>query len=104
MIVDDERNALEVVQKLAQQSGMLQVELATTDPLAALDFVNQQRVDLAFLDIHMPGMRGTEMAKLLRGRCKVIFVTGHSDFVSDAYELEVVDYLLKPIALPCPVL
>lgn len=99
IIVDDERNALQVLQALAQQSGLLQVLLATTKPQQALEFVAQNTVQLALLDINMPGITGLELAKALQGRCKVIFTTGHSKFVTDAFELQVVDYLLKPIAL-----
>jgi two-component system, LytTR family, response regulator len=99
IIVDDERNALQVLQALAQQSGLLQVVLATTKPQQALEFVAHNPVQLALLDINMPGITGLELAKALQGRCKVIFTTGHSQFVTDAYELQVMDYLLKPIAL-----
>lgn len=99
IIVDDERNALQVLQALAQQSGLLQVVLATTKPQQALEFVANNPVQLALLDINMPGINGLELAKALQGRCKVIFTTGHSKFVTDAFDLQVVDYLLKPIAL-----
>jgi two-component system, LytTR family, response regulator len=99
MIVDDEINAVEVLKLLVQQSGLLQLAHATTQPLDALDFVNKNPVDIAFLDINMPGMNGLELARALRGKCKVVFTTAYSEFVSDAFDLEVVDYLLKPIPL-----
>lgn len=99
IIVDDEHNALQVLQTLAQQSGLLQVMLATTQPQQALEFLAHNTVQLALLDISMPGINGLELAKALQGRCKVIFTTGHSKFVTDAFDLQVIDYLLKPIAL-----
>lgn len=97
IIVDDEQNALDVLQALIQQSGLLQVVHATTEPLEVLQLINKQPIDLAFLDIEMPGLNGIEIAKALQGKCKVIFTTAYAEFVSDAYELNVVDYLLKPI-------
>jgi two-component system, LytTR family, response regulator len=100
IIVDDERNAIKVLQQHIQSLGMLHLAYATTNPFEALEIINQQAIDLAFLDIQMPGMNGLDLARALQGECKVIFITGYSEFVSEAYDLEdrVVDYLLKPIA------
>lgn len=102
VIVDDERNAVDVLKRYVLASGLLHLAYTTTNPLDALQFINTQPVDLAFLDIDMPVMNGLELAKAIRGRCKVIFTTAYSEFVSDAFDLDmdVVDYLLKPIPLP----
>jgi two-component system, LytTR family, response regulator len=100
IIVDDEQNAVDVLKLMVQQSGLLQLVCATTKPQEALDFINQQSADIAFLDIHMPGFNGLDLARALKGKCEVVFITGHSQFVTEAYELEVADYLLKPIPLP----
>jgi two-component system, LytTR family, response regulator len=102
IIVDDEPKAIKLLASYVHAHGGLQLINSTTQPLEALQTIQQQAIDLAFLDINMPGITGLELAKALRGQCKVIFTTGYSQFVSDALDLdvEVVDYLLKPIALP----
>lgn len=102
IIIDDEPKAVKLLASYVQAHGGLQLVHSSTQPLEALQTFHQQAFDLAFLDINMPGISGLELAKALRGKCKVIFTTGYSQFVSDALDLgvEVVDYLLKPIALP----
>jgi two-component system, LytTR family, response regulator len=103
IIVDDEPNAIKVLKThVAASGGMLNLLHATTSPAEALAFVNQHPVQLAFLDIEMPRMNGVELAKALQGKCKVVFTTGHTAAVSDAFDLQgvVVDYLLKPIDFP----
>lgn len=100
IIVDDEQGAIELLKLHISEIDYLQVVLATTKPMEAISYINTQPVHLAFLDIQMPGMTGLELAKILQGKCKIIFTTGYSEFVSDAFDLEVVDYLLKPISLP----
>jgi two-component system, LytTR family, response regulator len=102
IIVDDEQSAINVLKRHIQTLGMLHLAYTTTNPFEALQVMNQQPVDLAFLDIQMPGMSGLDLARALPVGCKVIFITGYSEFVSEAYDLEgrVVDYLLKPIAPP----
>jgi two-component system, LytTR family, response regulator len=102
VIVDDEQNAVEVLKRYVLASGLLHLAYTTTSALDALQFINTQPVDLVFLDIDMPEMNGLELAKAIRGRCKVVFTTAHSEFVSDAFDLDadVVDYLLKPVPLP----
>jgi two-component system, LytTR family, response regulator len=100
IIVDDEQNAIDLLQRYVAESGLLHLVYATTKPLEALRIINEQPIDLAFLDIDMPDMTGVQLAKAIHGQCRVIFTTAHSEFVSDSYELEVLDYLLKPIPLP----
>lgn len=100
IIVDDEQSAIEVLKKHVAASGLLQLVHTTTEPLDALRVINEQPIDIAFLDIMMPGITGLELAAAIRGKCKVIFTTAYSEFALDAYELDVVDYLLKPVPLP----
>jgi two-component system, LytTR family, response regulator len=102
IIVDDEESAIQVLKLHIQAIDCLQLVYATTKPLEAISFINTQPVQLALLDIQMPNMTGLELAKIIQGKCKVIFTTGYSEFVSEAFDLDVdvVDYLLKPISLP----
>jgi two-component system, LytTR family, response regulator len=99
IVVDDEQSAIDVLKIHIRQIDYLNLLFTTTKPLEAITFINTEPVQLVFLDIQMPGMTGLELAKTIQGKCKVIFTTGHSEFVSEAFDLEVVDYLLKPISL-----
>ena len=72
----------------------------TTNPIEALQIVATQQIDLVFLDIHMPELSGIDFIKAINGKSKVILTTAYSEFALEGYELDVVDYLLKPIRLP----
>lgn len=100
LIVDDEWDALDVMTHYVQQTPILHLVKATTNPLEALQIVATQKVDLLFLDIQMPQLSGLDLAKAIAGRARVILTTAYSEFAVDAYDLEVIDYLLKPIPFP----
>jgi DNA-binding LytR/AlgR family response regulator len=82
------------------QTPYLKLEGTTTNPLEALQMVNTHKVDLVFLDVQMPELSGIDFIKALQGKVKVILTTAYSEFALESYELDVVDYLLKPIRLP----
>ncbi|GAA0555628.1 LytR/AlgR family response regulator transcription factor [Chitinophaga japonensis] len=100
LVVDDEQHAVDVLTHHISQTPFLQLVKSTTNPIEALQIVNVQKVDLVFLDIQMPEMSGLDFAKTIQGKCKVILTTAYSEFAAEGFELEVVDYLLKPISLP----
>ncbi|HEY1111992.1 MAG TPA: LytTR family DNA-binding domain-containing protein [Chitinophagaceae bacterium] len=100
IIVDDEQHAIDILVHYIGQTPQLQLVGATTNPLEALKMVADQKVDLVFLDIQMPELSGIDFIKALGGRSKVILTTAYSEFALEGYELDVVDYLLKPIRLP----
>ncbi|MBC3542120.1 LytR/AlgR family response regulator transcription factor [Rufibacter sediminis] len=100
LIVDDEEHAQEVIKHHLKQVPALQLVGATTNPLEALQIINSQPIDLVFLDIQMPELSGLDVVRAIRGRCKVIMTTAYSEFAAEGFDLEVVDYLLKPISLP----
>lgn len=100
LIVDDEYDALDVLAHYVQQTPMLQLVKAITNPLEALQIVATQKIDLLFLDIQMPQLSGIDVIKAIDNRTKVILTTAYSEFAVEAYNLEVVDYLLKPIPFP----
>ena len=82
------------------QISSLEIVASFTNPLQALQFLNERSVDLLFLDIQMPEISGIDLVRAIRGRSKVILTTAYSEFVSDGFELEVTDYLLKPVSFP----
>jgi DNA-binding LytR/AlgR family response regulator len=100
LIVDDEFDALDVMEHYVKQTPVLQLVKATTNPLEALQIIATQKIDLVFLDIQMPQLSGMDLAKALGGNTKVILTTAYSEFAVEAYNLEVVDYLLKPVSFP----
>lgn len=97
ILVDDEPLPLELLAAYAEKCPLLQLVGAFNNPLEALAVIGQQNIDLVFLDIQMPEITGVQFIQLIPEKCKVIFTTAYSNFALQGYELEVVDYLLKPI-------
>ena len=100
IVVDDEQHAIDILMHYIKQTPHLNAVACTTNPIEALQLVATQDIDLIFLDIHMPELSGIEFIKALNGKSKVILTTAYSEFALEGYELDVVDYLLKPIRLP----
>jgi len=100
IIVDDEQHAIDILVHYVNQTPHLHLLSTTTNPIEALQVVATQKVDLVFLDIQMPELSGIDFIKAIQGKAKVILTTAYSDFALESYELDVVDYLLKPIRLP----
>lgn len=95
-ILDDEQHAIDSLTKYVLKTPFLQLAGSATNGLEALPQLEQQRIDLLFLDIHMPAISGLELLKLID--VKVILTTAYSEYAFEGYEYDVVDYLLKPIA------
>lgn len=100
LIVDDEQHAIDILVHYVAQTPHLNLVGTTTNPIEALQLVTTQNADLVFLDIQMPELSGIDFIKALNGKAKVILTTAYSEFALESYELDVVDYLLKPIRLP----
>ena len=100
ILVDDEQHALDILTHYVGQTPMLNLVAATTNPLEALQVVATQKLDLVFLDIQMPELSGIDFIKAINGKVRVILTTAYSEFALEGYDLDVVDYLLKPIRLP----
>ena len=101
MIVDDEPLAIERMQVLCAELGQLQVVGTASDGDAAVRLADKLKPDLLLLDMTMPGLDGLGVARALARRDNppaVIFVTAHEDFAVEAFDLEAVDYVLKPVA------
>ncbi|MBW4890977.1 LytTR family DNA-binding domain-containing protein [Mucilaginibacter sp. HMF5004] len=98
LIVDDEPHAIEVVENHLQKFSQFEVVGKCRDAMQAFQLLQQKNIDLMFLDIKMPGMLGTDFLKNLKNPPKVIFTTAYSEYAIDGFELNAVDYLLKPIS------
>ncbi|MFD2513368.1 LytR/AlgR family response regulator transcription factor [Pontibacter locisalis] len=96
--MDDEPPAIKILKKYIDSVPQLDISGSCKNAFEALDLLTKERIDLIFLDIHMPKLIGTEMLKTLPHPPKVIFTTAYKDFAIEAFELDAVDYLLKPIS------
>lgn len=97
LIVDDEPMARDVIRRYIEKVPVLHVAGECGNAIDAMMFLHNEKVDLIFLDILMPHLTGTEFVKSLRNIPKVIFTTAHKEYALEGFELNVVDYLLKPI-------
>ncbi|GAA4445332.1 LytTR family DNA-binding domain-containing protein [Ravibacter arvi] len=97
LIVDDEQHAIDLLKLHIDKIPLLHVKWSTTSPLEAFQYVQKHRIDLLFLDIHMPELDGMQFLKLLGGKVPVILTTAYSEYALEGYEFSVVDYLLKPV-------
>ena len=100
IIIDDERHAIDVLEHYVRQIPDLQLLASFTNPLEALQFLNKTSADLLFLDIQMPEISGIDLIRAIPNRTKIILTTAYSEFVTEGFELEVADYLLKPVPFP----
>ena len=98
IIVDDKPLAIDILKDYTGKVSFLELLYTTQNPLDALDFVRNNTVDLVFLDIQMPELSGIQFLKILNGACKVILTTAYTEYALDGYELDVIDYLLKPVS------
>lgn len=97
LIVEDEPLAAEVLQDYVKQIPYLKLAGVCTDALFALEFLQKEKVDLLFLDIHLPRLKGLDFLRTLKNPPKVILTTAYHEYALEGYELNVIDYLLKPI-------
>jgi len=96
-VVDDERLAVQRLTRLLESSGRVEVVGGATDPVDALTFLREHLVDVVFLDIQMPGLTGFELLERLDRDVPVIFTTAYDRYAINAFEVNSIDYLLKPI-------
>jgi DNA-binding LytR/AlgR family response regulator len=96
-VVDDEPLALQLIADYVQRTPFLQLVAQTSDPMAAIDLVQQGQAELLFLDIQMPELSGLQLMKIVGHKCRAILTTAYPDYALDGYTFDVIDYLLKPV-------
>lgn len=96
LIVDDEELARRLVRSYCERLPGLTVAAEAAQPVAALSALREHNIDLVFLDIEMPGMTGLDLIRSLRRPPAFILTTAYSEYALEGFELDVVDYLLKP--------
>jgi DNA-binding LytR/AlgR family response regulator len=97
--IDDEPMALEVIKAHSAKVPFIELRQVFTDAILALEYVRTEQVDLIFLDIKMPDISGMELATLIPKDTMVIFTTAYSEHAVKSFELDAMDYLLKPFNL-----
>jgi DNA-binding LytR/AlgR family response regulator len=96
-IIDDEPHAVAKMEQFVNQTPFLHLAGSYTNALEAIHHIQDQQVDLLFLDIHMPEISGMDVLKMLNKNVMVILTTGYSEYAVEGFEHNAVDYLLKPI-------
>ncbi len=99
LVVDDEPLAREVIESYLSQMGDFELVASCKNAIEANEVLNRENIDLMFLDINMPQVSGIEFLESLKNPPSIIFTTAHSEHAVKAYELDVIDYLMKPVPL-----
>ncbi len=97
LIVDDEQHAIDLLSDHISKVPFLNIKFQSTESVEAFQYLQQNQVDLVFLDIHMPELNGLQFLKLLGNNSKVILTTAYPEYALEGYEHNIIDYLLKPI-------
>jgi two-component system, LytTR family, response regulator len=100
VIVDDEPLAIEIIETYISQIKDAVLIEKFTDPVEAFTFLQKNPVDVLLLDLNMPMLNGMELLKSLKQKPAIIITTAYRDFAVESFELDVLDYLVKPIAFP----
>ena len=98
--IDDEPIALEVMKNLAANVVFMEMAACFTNSFLAMDYLQKNKIDLIFLDIKMPNISGIDFLKSIPNPPMVIFTTAYSEHAVQSFELDAIDYLLKPFSLP----
>ncbi|WP_188051410.1 LytTR family DNA-binding domain-containing protein [Flavobacterium sp. GP15] len=96
LIVDDEPPAIRLLEKYVSKVPFLDLKASTTSSLEALSKIEEGDIDLVFLDVQMPDLTGLQLSKIVKGKTNIIFTTAYPQFALQSYEVDAVDYLLKP--------
>lgn len=97
IIIDDEELARMLLKSYIEKTNNLKLVESFANPLDSLKVLKNEKIDLVFLDIQMPELKGTDFAKMIPQETKFIFTTAYSEYALQGYELSAMDYLLKPI-------
>jgi DNA-binding LytR/AlgR family response regulator len=99
LIVDDEQLARKLLEEFVQKVPGLELKGSCKNPLEAMDILQNENIDILLLDIQMPELTGVEFLKTLKNKPTTIFTTAYSEYAVEGYQLDVIDYLVKPFSL-----
>jgi two-component system LytT family response regulator len=95
--IDDEPKALEIIERYCEKTDAICLKATFREPVKAIEFLNREKIDLIFLDINMPDINGMQLIATLAVKPMVIFTTAYGNHAVESYNLNAIDYLLKPI-------
>ena len=99
IIVDDEPIAREILEQHFKKIPIISIVASCKNAMEAFQVISKEEIDLIFLDINMPDISGLSLAKSINSKSKIIFTTAYREYAVDGFDLQAVDYLLKPISL-----
>src|SRR6478672_9640915 len=97
LVVEDEPLAAEVLKEYICQVPFLQLIAICSDAIYAIEVLQREKIDLIFLDIHLPKLKGLDFIKTLKNPPQIIVTTAYREYAIEGYELNVLDYLVKPV-------
>lgn len=97
VVIDDEKPAIDILSRFVNKLSFLDLVLATTDAFEGLTVLNTQNIDILLIDIKMPDISGIELIKSLKSKPYIVLTTAYKEYALEGFELDVIDYLLKPI-------
>jgi DNA-binding LytR/AlgR family response regulator len=98
IIVDDEPLSLDLLEGYVEKTPFLKLEARCSSAIEAMDVMNKKKIDLVFLDIHMPDLNGLEFSRLIKDESRIIFITAYEEYALSGYKVEALDYLVKPVS------
>ncbi len=98
LVLDDEQHSVNILTEYIEKTPNLSLISALKNPIDAIPLIQTEQIDIAFIDVQMPNLTGLQFLKLLNKNTKVVLCTAYSEYAIDGYELNVIDYLLKPIS------
>jgi len=99
IIIDDEPRAIDLLKGYLEHFNGMELVATFRNGLKAFEYLSKEKVELVFLDINMPHISGISLSKMIEKEVKIIFTTAYSEYAVESYEIQAVDYLLKPISL-----
>lgn len=99
IIVDDEPKAIALLESYIKLFSAIELVDSFRNGLKAIEYISKNKIDLVFLDINMPHISGISLSKMIAPKTRIIFTTAYSEYAVESYEVQAVDYLLKPISL-----
>jgi DNA-binding LytR/AlgR family response regulator len=98
ILVDDEPLSLDLLEGYVEKTPFLSLEARCSSAIEAMEVMNRTKVDLVFLDIHMPDLNGLEFSRLVKDETRIIFITAYEQYALSGYKVEALDYLVKPVS------
>jgi DNA-binding LytR/AlgR family response regulator len=98
LVLDDEQHSIDILTDYIDKTPGLSLLQALKNPIEAISLIQSHEIDIAFIDVQMPNLTGLQFLKLLKNNTKVVLCTAYSEYAIDGFELNVADYLLKPIS------